>query len=182
VVSEVSFKYDPERSEIQKLKDDNDDVIDDEKELLYTDDKEDYLINELRKQENTLGKDSGSVEKRIDKIRDIKKEKEEDNEIFLKELNSFVHKFEKDKLKKRVESDDAFMRRKRIVEFSLEKELQGLSLIQLRKRLEELLEKEEILKELPLKYKSLRLDVMGRQEIIEVLKDLLIPGPEKSNT
>lgn len=176
--SEVSFKYDPERSEIQKLKDDNDGVVDDEKELLYTSKKESDMIENLKKKQNDDIKNFSAVDKKIEKIRDIKKEKEEDNEEFLKKLDNFVSKLKKDKIKKRVESDDAVMRRKRILELSIEAELQSLSLIELRKRLEELLKREELSYDILKKYKSMNLGKLDKQEMITIIKELLMLNPE----
>ena len=176
--SEISFKYDPERSEIQKLRDDKDGIVDDEKELLYTQKKENYMIESLKKIQNSDIKRDPSVDEKIEKIRDIKREKEEDNEDFLKKLDNFVAKLKKDKIKKRVESDDAFMRRKRILELSLESELQTLSLAELQKRLEEILKKEELLRGTLKKYKSIDLGSLDKQEIISIIKELLMLSPE----
>lgn len=177
--SEISFKYDPERSEIQKLKDDKDGLVDDEKELLYPDDKEEYLIENLEKQKNKKNVDQERISKNIEKMRDIKKEKQEDNEEFLKELNDFVHKLKKDKLKTRKDSDEVSSRMRRIMELSMESELNALDLIQLRKRLEEILEKEELLKVIPAKYKSLDFGSLGKQEIIEMINQLRKLSPDK---
>ena len=176
--SEISFKYDPERSEIQKLRDDKDGIVDDEKELLYTQKKENYMIESLKKIQNDDIKRNPSLDEKIEKIRDIKREKEEDNEDFLKKLDNFVAKLKKDKIKKRVESDDAFMRRKRILELSLESELQTLSLAELQKRLEEILKKEELLRGTLKKYKSIDLGSLDKQEIISIIKELLMLSPE----
>ena len=178
VASEISFKYDPERSEIQKLKDDNDGVVDDEKELLYTKKKENDMIESLKKRQNESIKDFSRVDKEIDKIREIKKEKEEDNEDFLKKLDDFVSKLRKDKIKKRVESDDAVTRRKRILELSIESDLESLSLIELRKRLEELLKRKELPYEILKKYKSMNLGKLDKQEMITIIKELLMLNPE----
>ena len=176
--SEVSFKYDPERSEIQKLKEDNDGVVDDEKELLYTSKKENDMIENLKKKQNDDIKNFSVVDKKIEKIRDIKKEKEEDNEDFLKKLDNFVSRLRKDKIKKRVDSDDAVMRRKRILELSIEAELQSLSLIELRKRLEELLKRKELPYDILKKYKSMNLGKLDKQEMITIIKELLMLGSE----
>lgn len=176
--SELSFKYDPERSEIQKLKDDKDGVVDDEKELLYTSKKESDMIEHLKKRQNDDIKNPSRVNKKIENARDIKKEKEEDNEEFLKELDSFISKLKKDKIKKRVESDDAVMRRKRILELSIEADLQSLSLMELRKRLEELLKKEELPYESLKKYKSINMGELDKQEMITIIKELLMLNPE----
>lgn len=176
--SEVSFKYDPERSEIQKLKEDNDGVVDDEKELLYTSKKESDMIENLKKKQNDDIKNFSVVDKNIEKIRDIKKEKEEDNEDFLKKLDNFVSRLRKDKIKKRVESDDAVMRRKRILELSIEAELQSLSLAELRKRLEELLKRKELPYDILKKYKSMNLGKLDKQEMITIIKELLMLNPE----
>lgn len=176
--SEVSFKYDPERSEIQKLKDDNDGVVDDEKELLYTSKRENDMIENLRKIQNDDIKNFSRLDKKIEKIRDIKKEKEEDNEDFLKKLDNFVSKLKKDKIKKRVESDDAVMRRKRILELSIEADLKPLSLAEIRKRLEELLKRKELPYEILKKYKSMNLGKLDKQEMITIIKKLLMLNPE----
>ncbi len=178
VASEISFKYDPERSEIQKLKDDKDGVVDDEKELLYTSKKENYMIENLKKRQNDDIGNLSRVNKRIENERDIKKEKEEDNEEFLSKLNDFVSKLKKDKIKKRVESDDAIMRRKRIQELSIEADLKSLSLAELRKRLEELLKKEELPYEILKKYKSINKGELDKQEMITIIKELLMLNPE----
>lgn len=176
--SEVSFKYDPERSEFQKLGDDKDGIVDDEKELLYTEKKENEMIESLKKRQNDDITRTSGVGKKIEKIRDIKKEKEEDNEDFLKKLDNFVSKLKKDKIKKRVDSDDAVMRRKRILELSIEAELQSLSLMELKKRLEELLKKEELPYDILKKYKSMNLGKLDKQEMITIIKELLMLNPE----
>jgi len=136
------------------------------------------MIESLKKRQNDDITRTSGVGKKIEKIRDIKKEKEEDNEDFLKKLDNFVSKLKKDKIKKRVDSDDAVMRRKRILELSIEAELQSLSLIELRKRLEELLKKEELPYDVLRKYKSMNLGKLDKQEMITIIKELLMLNPE----
>ena len=152
--------------------------MDDEKELLYTEKKENDMIESLKKRQNDDITRTSGVGKKIEKIRDIKKEKEEDNEDFLKKLDNFVSKLKKDKIKKRVDSDDAVMRRKRILELSIEAELQSLSLIELRKRLEELLKRKELPYDVLKKYKSMNLGKLDKQEMITIIKELLMLNPE----
>ena len=65
------------------------------------------------------------------------------------------------------------------MELSMESELNALDLIQLRKRLEEILEKEELLKVIPAKYKSLDFGSLGKQEIIEMINQLRKLSPDK---
>lgn len=182
LAGKISFEYNPKESGIQKLKDDKDGIPDTEKELLYPDDREEYLIKKLEKKKNEKNEDKKSIDKKIEKARDIKEEKKEDNEEFLKVIDSFLNKMKRGELKKVVESDEANARRKRIAELSSEAELQGLGVEELRKRLKEIFKKEEGKKSLPKKYENLKLENLDKEKILEIIRELLIQNPEKSSS
>lgn len=148
ISSEIAFVYDPHESEIKKLVDDGDGELDTEDELLYTDTREEYMIEKLNDQKSQENADHASIDKRIEKMKDIKEEKKEDNEEFLKIIKNFVKKMKNGKVRKKVESDEAKVRSERIVKLSLMAKLPTLSIVELRERLKDLSEKQECRQEI----------------------------------
>ncbi len=146
--SEIGFEYDPQESEIKKLKDDGDGELDTEDELLYTDTREEYVIEKLKDQKSQENADHASINRRIEKMKDIKEEKKEDNEEFLKLIVDFVKKMTKGRVRKKVESDEAKSRRERIVNLSQKIRSRELDIAELKKRLEELSQEQEYKEEL----------------------------------
>ncbi len=146
--SEIGFEYDPRESEIKKLRDDGDGELDTENELLYTDTREEYVIEKLRDQKSHENADRASINRRIEKMKDIKEEKKEDNEEFLKLIMDFVKKMTKGRVRKKVESDEAKSRRDRIVSLSQKIRSCDIGIAELKKRLEELSREQEHKQEL----------------------------------
>lgn len=138
----LSFVFDPSQDgNVDKLEEDRDGIVDNQKKLLYQDKKEEDKIENLEKRKKNLNlAQSHDIDKEIVKIRAIKEEKEEDNLAFLNEIKGFVDKLEKGKLKKYIDADDFISMKKRILEFSNSKGIDTLSLIELKKKiLEEIL-------------------------------------------
>ncbi len=140
--SQLSFVFDPSGDgNIDKLENDEDGLVDNQKKLLYQDKKEADKIEDLEQERNRLGvRYSRDVDKELGKIRTIREEKEEDNLAFLKEIRGFVDKWKKGKLKKYIDSDDFINMKKRIVEMSSEANLNLMNLIELRRLLGDILE------------------------------------------
>ncbi len=140
--SSLSFMFDPSQDgNIDKLEEDEDGIVDNQKKLLYQDKKEEDKIENLENQRKNLNlAQSNSIDKELEKIKTIKEEKDEDNLAFLNEIKSFVDKWKKGKLKKYIDADDFISMKKRILEFSGRSDLDSMSLVELRKRLEEILE------------------------------------------
>ncbi len=169
--SSLSFKYDPEhQKDIQKIEKDNDGIMDEEEKLLYQYKKEDDQIEFLQKS-RTQFKDKNRIDKEIEKIRDVKEEKEEDNLAFLKELDQFVDKIKKEKLKKYVDSDDFINMKKRIDELSGTPNISEMSLEELRRLLEKLLKRKE-LQELPGGFSDINLEKLSENEIKKLILNL----------
>lgn len=140
--SELSYVFDPELDgNIDKLEDDEDGIVDDQKKLLYQDKKEEDKIDDLENKKHDLNVvESRNIDKELKKIRTIKEEKEEDNLAFFDEIKGFVDKFEKRRLRKYIDADDFISMKKRIIEFSSLAHLNTMTLIELRRLLEEILE------------------------------------------
>lgn len=116
--SNISFKYDKNnKSNIQKLVEDNDGIVDDEKKLLYQDKQEDMQIDFLEFKENEKNANKKEINKKISKLKEIKEEKEEDNKELLKCIEEFIKKMKNNDIKEYVDADEAFIRRKRILDF-----------------------------------------------------------------
>lgn len=140
--SNLSYVLDPERDgNIDKMEDDEDGLVDDQEKLLYQYKAEEDKIEDLENRRNGLDVvESRKIDKELEKIRTIKEEKEEDNIEFFKEIKGFIDKLKKRKLKKYVDADDFISMKKRIIEISSESQLGVMSLIELRRLLEEILE------------------------------------------
>jgi len=140
--SDVSFVFNPNLDgNIDKLEDDEDGIVDNQKKLLYQDKREENKVEDLSKKKRHVDlKESRIIDKELKKIRTIREEKEEDNLDFFEEIKSFVDKFEKRRIKKYIDADDFINMKKRIARFSSTDNLDLMSLIELKKLLEEILE------------------------------------------
>ncbi len=169
--SKISFKYNPQDKEIQKLEEDYDGIADEESKLLYQDKKEEEEIEQLESMRNKEAEDKKNLDKQIAKIRDIKEEKKEDNLAFLKVINNFVDNMKKGKIKKIVDSDDVISRRKRIIELSSSSDLDEMSLDELKKLLKEMLKKEEYQK-LPDEFSKINFEKLTKNQAQKLIKNL----------
>lgn len=165
---ELSFKYNPKASEISKLYDDEDSITDQDDKLLYQDKKEDENLELWRKERNQTNSQAGKLDKDIEITEEVKKQKEEDNLAFLKELNNFINLMEKGKLKKVISADEVISRRKRIIELSSNLNLELMDLAQLKRLLEKLLKKEKLKKvpDMPSKEELKKMTKENAKEII----------------
>ncbi len=174
--SKLSFVFDPsQHGNIEKLENDEDGMVDDQKKLLYQDKKEENKIENLEEAKNRLGSQySRNIDKEMEKIRTIKEEKEEDNLAFFKELRGFVDKWKKGKIRKYIDSDDFINMKKRIIEFSSDSELDSMSLIELRKLLERILEtvKKSNKGELPDYLVGVNFSKFNKEKLREVIVEL----------
>lgn len=169
--SKISFKYNPQSKEIQKLEEDDDGIVDDDEKLLYQDRKEEEEIEDLKSERNKKGKSKRHLDKEIAQMRDIKEEKEEDNLAFLKIINNFIDNMRKEKIKKIVDSDDVISRRKRIIELSSNPDLDEMSLEELKKLLKELLKKEENQK-LPDEFSKINIEKLTKKQAQKLIENL----------
>lgn len=178
IASAISFKFDPrDKDDIEKLEDDNDGIKDTEEKLLYQDKKEDERIQYLKNIRNEKGSERAQIDKEIEKIKDIKEEKNKDNLDFLKAIDNFVDKLRKGVLRKYIDSDDVISRRKRIIEFSSNPDIQDLSVLELRELLKRILEKSRNEEEIPGEVFCLDLESLTREEL-EGLINALIKNDE----
>ncbi len=149
---------------VEKLEDDNDGIPDSENKLLYQDKKENDAIRNLKELRDDSGSDFKKYDKAIAKINVIKEEKKEDNLAFLKAIDNFMDKLRRGKLRKYVDSDEFIVRRKRIIELSSKPDLSSLDLAQLKRLLEELLQKSG-LKKWPDLFSKLDVNKLEKEEI-----------------
>ena len=122
--SKLSFKYDSSTGDISRLDKENINKnniynYDDESNLLYQDEIEEQKINNLLNN-NKIDNKNLEKTKKINLLKNIKDEKEEDNLDFEKELKSFINKFKKDKLKKLLDSDEVVSRSQRILNLDID--------------------------------------------------------------
>lgn len=121
-VGEVSFKYETELEEIKKVKkEDNDKIKDDKDNLLYQDEKENEEIKELKeaKKENPqMVSRLNEEQQEVEKIKALKRKKNDD---FVKEIEEFIKKIKKGKVKMLVEADEVAKRKRRLIELSQNK-------------------------------------------------------------
>lgn len=172
--SDISFKFDPrDKSDIKKLEDDNDGIKDTEEKLLYQDKREDDRIQYLKNIRNEKGSERAQIDKEIEKIKDIKEEKNKDNLDFLKEIDNFVDKLRKGVLRKYIDSDDVISRRKRIIEFSSNPDIQDLSVLELRELLKRILEKSKNEEGIPGEVFDLDLESLTREELENLINALI---------
>ena len=170
-VSKISFKYDPQNKEIQKLEEDHDGITDEEDKLLYQDKKEEEKIEELKSARNKKNVDKKNLDKEMAQTRDVKEEKEEDNLAFLKIINNFIDNIKKEKIKKIIDSDDVISRRKRIIELSSNPGFDQMSLENLRKLLKEMLKEEESQK-LPDEFSKINIEKLTKKQTKDLIEDL----------
>ena len=171
--SALSFKFDPrDKDDIQKLEEDNDGIKDTEEKLLYQDKKEDDKIDYLRSMRNRNGVNKLKIDEEIEKIEDIKEEKKEDNLDFLKEIDDFVNKFRRGKLRRYVDSDDALTRRKRIIELSVDPDIHDLDIVELRELLKRILKRREY-REFLDEFSDLDLKTLKKEQLEEIINTLI---------
>lgn len=167
--SNISFKYDKNnKSNIQKLVEDNDGIIDDEEKLLYQDKEEDTQIDFFEAKRNYKNVDKKEINKKISKLKEIKKEKKEDNREFLKCIEEFINKMKNNEIKEYVDADEALIRRKRILDFS-SFDIDNCTNYQLRNLLVNILKKKNIYKEIS----EEKIKRLKRKELKELLKKLV---------
>ena len=172
--SQLTFKFDPgDRENIKKLEDDNDGIKDEEEKLLYQDENEDETIESLREVRNENGRKRLDIDKEIKKMKDIKEEKNEDNLDFLKEIDNFVKKLEKNKLKKYVDADDAVTRRRRIVELSGDPDIHDLDVTELRELLKRILKK-RVQKRVPDEFSYIDLESLSKEQLEKMINTLMM--------
>ena len=113
--SKLSFVYNPDTENIEKLEKDNDGIADTQQNLLYEDEQQEKEIENLKRLKNGASAEiKRKLSKKADTLRQIRAEEEKDNADILKEIKTFVKKFKKDKLKKIIDSDEAISREKRM--------------------------------------------------------------------
>lgn len=172
--SQLTFKFDPgDRENIKKLEDDNDGIKDEEEKLLYQDENEDETIESLREVRNENGRKRLDIDKEIKKMKDIKEEKNEDNLDFLKEIDNFVKKLERNKLKKYVDADDAVTRRRRIVELSGDPDIHDLDVTELRELLKRILKK-RVQKRVPDEFSYIDLESLSKEQLEKMINTLMM--------
>ena len=174
--SDLSYVFDPDKEgNIEKLEDDEDGIIDEQEKLLYQDKKEEDKIDELEERKHSLSlMESVNVDKELKKMKTIREEKEEDNLALFKELKHFVDKWEKKRLKRYIDADDFISMKKRIIDIPIEARLDAMSLIELRRLLEEILEalKKRNKGRLPDDLMGVNFDKFNKQKIRDMIVDL----------
>ncbi len=172
--SSLSFKVDMQRDDrIEKLIPDDDGMYDEQDKLLYQDEIEDKRLETLKLTRGENKEQREAIQEEMQSIREIKREKQQDNDLLVKEIIDFVKKFKKDKVKMKIESDEVMTRRRRIEELDQDLNLDMLDIYQIRRLLEKLW-KEKRLKKF---VKKEEIDKMSKLEIIKIIKSL-ISDPE----
>ena len=167
--SKLSFKYDADMEEVQKLEDDNDGIPDQEEKLLYEDEREEKQIESLkRRKAESSETQKHQINKKISILKEIQEEKNEDNLEFIKEVRKFVEKLKKGKLKKMIESDEAIARSKRVIELSSK-----INVIFLKKMIEKLINENKYEENLE-KLISIDLNSLTENQLREIAKSLNI--------
>lgn len=161
--SKLSFVYNPDTENIEKLEKDNDGIADTQQNLLYEDEQQEKEIENLKRLKNGASAEiKRKLSKKADTLRQIRAEEEKDNAEILKEIKTFVKKFKKDKLKKIIDSDEAISREKRM-RYSVD------DLFILRNLLKKLLEESGgDLSQL----KGLDINELSKEKLKEVIKEL----------
>lgn len=177
--SKISFKINPQSKQIEKLVDDEDGMHDRQDSLLYQNEKDNERLEEL-KLINTGGDPSykKKINDEMDNIRKIQKEKDQDNDALVEEIEKFMDRLKREKINKKIDSDDAISRRRRIAILSLEEDLSALDLIELKRMLEKIMEREEIknLKECITLRK--KINYLNRNQVLDCIKSLAAFCPE----
>ncbi len=162
--SKISFKYDPKTTKVEKLVKDKDGIADKENELLYSDDKDDEKLEDLKLTRVSTPDQQEKLNKEKENIRDIKKEKKEDNDKLLKEITGFVGKMKKNIIKKKIDPDEVIIRKKRIEELSSRADLEKLTLNDLKNILKEHMKEKDFEK----------IKNLSKKEIISIIRSLKI--------
>ncbi|MBQ2672013.1 MAG: hypothetical protein IJG00_04325 [Clostridia bacterium] len=162
--SKISFKYDPKTTKVEKLVKDSDGIADKESELLYSDDKDDKKLENLKLIRANDPDKQKKLNKEKENVRDIKKEKKEDNDKLLKEITDFVSKMKKNIIKKKIDPDEAVIRKKRIEELSEKSDLEQLSQDKLKNLLKNHLKEKEFEK----------IKNLSKKEMIKLIKSLKV--------
>ena len=162
--SKISFKYDPKTTKVEKLVKDSDGIIDKEDELLYSDDKDDEKLEDLKLIRGNSTAQQEKLSKEKEEIRDIKKGKKQDNDKLLKEITDFIDKMKKNKIKKKIDPDEVVIRKKRIEELSSKAPLEELSLNDLQNILKDYMKEKDFEK----------VKNLSKKELIKMIKSLKI--------
>ncbi|MBR0423486.1 MAG: hypothetical protein IJJ04_02465 [Clostridia bacterium] len=162
--SKISFKYDPKTTKVEKLVKDSDGIVDRENELLYSDDKDDEKLEDLKLIRTNNVSQQEKLNKEKENIRDIKKEKKQDNDKLLKEITGFVDKMKKNIIKKKIDPDEAMIRKKRIEELSSMANLEYLSVDDLKNILKEHMKEKDFEK----------IKKLSKKELIKIIRSLKI--------
>ena len=177
--SKISFKVNPHSKQIEKLIEDDDGMHDKQDSLLYQNKKDEERLEDLKLIDT---KNSPSLKEKInnemDNIREIQKEKDQDNEALVEYIEKFMDRLKREKINKKVDSDDAITRRRRIAMLSLEKDLSALDLTQLKRMLEKMMKREEIknLKECT-KLRN-KINSLTKEQILDCIKSIVAFCPE----
>lgn len=175
----ISFKVNPHSKQIEKLIDDDDHMHDRQDSLLYQNEKDDERLEALKlvdTDNNPHYKEK--INDEMDNIREIKKEKQKDNDALVEDIEKFMDRLKREKINKKIDSDDAITRRRRIAMLSLQKDLSALDLIELKRMLEKMMKREEIknLKEcISLRKK---INYLNRKQILDCIKSFVAFCPE----
>ena len=177
--SKISFKVNPQSKQIEKLIDDDDGMHDRQDSLLYQNEKDDERLEDLKLIDtNNDPSYKERINNEMDNIREIQREKNQDNDELVEDIEKFMNRLKREKINKKVDSDDAMTRRRRIAMLSLERDLSALDLIELKRMLEKMMKREEIknLKEcITLRKKINHLD---KKQIVDSIKSLAAFYPE----
>ncbi len=177
--SKISFKVNPHSKQIEKLIDDDDGMHDRQDSLLYQNEKDDERLEALKLVDTDNDPSyKEKINNEMDNIREIQKEKDEDNDALVEDIEKFMDRLKREKINKKIDSDDAVTRRRRIAMLSLEKDLSALDLIELKRMLEKMMKREEIknLKECVTLRK--KINYLDKKQILDCIKSLLAFCPE----
>ncbi|MGN1043813.1 MAG: hypothetical protein ACI4PR_03295 [Acutalibacteraceae bacterium] len=177
--SSISFKVAPNSKQIEKFIDDDDGMHDEQDSLLYQDEKDDERLEDLKlvstKNDSSYRK---KINEEMDNIRQIKREKEEDNNALVEEIEKFMDRLKREKINKKVDSDDAVTRRRRIAVLSLEKDLSALDLIELKRMLEKMMNRKEIKNLREFSKLKEKINNFNRKQIVDCIKSIVTFCPE----
>ncbi len=161
--SKISFKYDKDTEKIEKLENDHDGIVDKESNLLYEDDQENKEIENL--ENSKFGKShlkKYEINRKIDDLEEIKKEKRKDNLQLLKEIRNFIKKIQQGTLRKIIDSDEVITRSQRMSDFPSD-------ILILRKMLENFINENSCILE---KFKNLDINSFSEEELKQLLREI----------
>ena len=175
----ISFKVNPHSKQIEKLIDNDDYMHDRQYSLLYQTEKDDERLEALKlvdTDNNPHYKEK--INDEMDNIREIQKEKDKDNDALVEDIEKFMDRLKREKINKKIDSDDAITRRRRIAMLSLKEDLSALDLIELKRMLEKMMKREEIknLKECIALRK--KINYLNKKQILDCIKSLAAFCPE----